>query len=96
MPRELARRRLSLRTVLRFFGPGAIIASLTIGSGESILASREGAVFGYAVLWALVAATIAKGAIVYASNRYIVLTGEHPMMRFARALPGPRGWFPRS
>jgi Mn2+/Fe2+ NRAMP family transporter len=80
-------------TMLKFFGPGAIIASLTIGSGESILASREGAVFGYAVLWALVVAIIAKGAIVYASNRYITLTGEHPMTRFARVFPGPRGWF---
>jgi Mn2+/Fe2+ NRAMP family transporter len=92
-PAGLVQRRPSVSTVLKFFGPGAIIASLTIGSGESILASREGAVFGYAVLWALVAATIAKGAIVYASNRYMVLTGEHPMTRFARALPGPRGWF---
>ena len=92
-PEGLTARRPSVRTVLKFFGPGAIIASLTIGSGESILASREGAVFGYAVLWALLAATVAKGAIVYASNRYMVLTGEHPMARFARALPGPRGWF---
>lgn len=92
-PAELVSRRPSAATVLKFFGPGAIIASLTVGSGESILASREGAVFGYAVLWALVAATIAKAAIVYSSNRYMVLTGEHPMTRFARALPGPRGWF---
>lgn len=92
-PEGLVAKRPSAATLLKFFGPGAIIASLTIGSGESILASREGAVFGYAVLWALVAATVAKAAIVYASNRYIVLTGEHPMTRFARALPGPRGWF---
>jgi Mn2+/Fe2+ NRAMP family transporter len=92
-PPGLLSRRPSLATIWRFFGPGAIIASLTIGSGESILASREGAVFGYAVLWALVAAAVAKAAIVYASNRYMVLTGEHPMSRFARALPGPRGWF---
>lgn len=92
-PEGLTGRRPTPRTVLKFFGPGAIIASLTIGSGESILASREGAVFGYAVLWALIAAVIAKGAIVYASNRYIVLSGEHPMTRFARVFPGPRGWF---
>jgi Mn2+/Fe2+ NRAMP family transporter len=92
-PDGLAGRRPSPATVLKFFGPGAVIASLTIGSGESILASREGAVFGYAVLWALIAAVIAKGAIVYQSNRYIVLTGEHPMTRFARVFPGPRGWF---
>lgn len=93
-PAELRRRRVSIPTVLKFFGPGAIIASLTIGSGESILASREGAVFGYAVLWAVVVGSIAKGALVYASNRHITLTGEHPMTRFAKVLPGPRGWFP--
>jgi Mn2+/Fe2+ NRAMP family transporter len=92
-PEGLMGRRPSASSLLKFFGPGAVIASLTIGSGESILASREGAVFGYAVLWCLVAAIIAKGAIVYASNRYIVLTGEHPMTRFARVFPGPRGWF---
>lgn len=92
-PDGLLGRRPTAATILKFFGPGAVIASLTIGSGESILASREGAVFGYAVLWALIAAVIAKGAIVYASNRYIVLTGEHPMTRFARVFPGPRGWF---
>lgn len=93
-PDGLSGRLPSFACVLKFFGPGAIIASLTIGSGESILASREGAVFGYAVLWALIAAVVAKGAIVFASNRYIVLSGEHPMTRFARVFPGPRGWFP--
>ncbi len=93
-PEELRRRRVNLTTFLKFFGPGAIIASLTIGSGESVLASREGAVFGYAALWAVVVGVIAKGALVYASNRYITLTGEHPISRFARVFPGPRGWFP--
>ncbi|MGH3425382.1 MAG: Nramp family divalent metal transporter, partial [Nocardioidaceae bacterium] len=92
-PAGLRSRGVSLSTFLAFFGPGAVIASLTIGSGESILASREGAVFGYAVLWALIVGVIAKGALVYASNRYITLTGEHPMSRFARVFPGPRGWF---
>lgn len=93
-PAALRRRRVSVATALKFFGPGAIIASLTIGSGESILASREGAVFGYAVLWAVVVGALAKGALVYASNRHITLTGEHPMSRLAKVLPGPRGWFP--
>ena len=88
-PAALRKRRVGVATALRYFGPGAIIASLTIGSGESILASREGAVFGYAVLWAVVVGCFAKGALVYASNRYITLTGEHPMRRFARVMPGP-------
>ena len=30
--------------ILRIFGPGAIIASVTIGSGETVFASRGGAV----------------------------------------------------
>ncbi|WP_208880837.1 Nramp family divalent metal transporter [Streptomyces armeniacus] len=93
-PAALLKRRVGVATALKFFGPGAIIASLTIGSGESILASREGAVFGYTVLWAVVVGALAKGALVYASNRHITLTGEHPMTRLAKVLPGPRGWFP--
>jgi len=93
-PAGLRRRRVTLTTFLKFFGPGAIIASLTIGSGESVLASREGAMFGYAALWTVVLGVVAKGALVYASNRHITLTGEHPMTRFARVFPGPRGWFP--
>ncbi|MER5390262.1 Nramp family divalent metal transporter [Saccharopolyspora sp. NPDC002686] len=94
VPAELARRRLSLATIAKFFGPGAIIASLTVGSGETVLASRMGAVFGFAVLWVVVVGTVAKAAVIYSSNRYIVLTGEHPMSGLARVIPGPRGWFP--
>jgi Mn2+/Fe2+ NRAMP family transporter len=88
------RGRMSLGTALTFFGPGAIIASLTIGSGETVFATRVGAVFGYAVLWTAFITLIAKGALIYASNHYITVTGEHPMARFARIFPGPRGWFP--
>jgi len=93
-PRELARRRMGAGTIVKFFGPGAIIASITVGSGETVLASRLGAVFGLGVLWLVVVGAVAKGAIVYASNRYIVLTGEHAMRGLARVVPGPRGWFP--
>ncbi|MDQ5809807.1 MAG: Nramp family divalent metal transporter [Actinomycetota bacterium] len=93
-PPENLRGRLSLGTALAFFGPGAIVASLTIGSGETVFATRVGAVFGYAVLWTAFITLLAKGALVYASNHYITVTGEHPMARFARIFPGPRGWFP--
>jgi hypothetical protein len=93
-PPENLRGRMNLGTALTFFGPGAIIASLTIGSGETVFATRVGAVFGYAVLWTAFITLIAKGALVYASNHYITVTGEHPMSRFARIFPGPRGWFP--
>src|ERR687894_2187328 len=93
-PPENLRGRISLGTALAFFGPGAIVASLTIGSGETVFATRVGAVFGYAVLWTAFITLIAKGAMIYAANHYITVTGEHPMSRFARIFPGPRGWFP--
>ena len=40
--------------VLRIFGPGVIIASVTVGTGETIFAPRVGAIFGYGLLWVAV------------------------------------------
>ena len=82
-----------VRDFLAFFGPGAIIASVTIGSGETVWASRSGAIFGYGMFWAFSLFTITKIVQVYSAARYMTLTGEHPMDRWA-VLPGPRGLFP--
>ena len=43
---------------LMVFGPGAIIASLTIGTGELIFSSRGGAIFGYRILFLFVVISI--------------------------------------
>lgn len=82
-----------VRDFLTFFGPGAIIASVTIGSGETVWASRSGAIFGYGMFWAFSLFTVTKIVQVYSAARYMTLTGEHPMDRWA-VLPGPRGLFP--
>jgi Mn2+/Fe2+ NRAMP family transporter len=79
--------------LLKVFGPGAIIASVTVGTGETIFAPRMGAIFGYAMFWVVMAAVVAKALLVYGGMRHLVLTGEHPMAAWAR-LPGPRGWVP--
>jgi Mn2+/Fe2+ NRAMP family transporter len=93
-PPPRLRGRLTLVGAFSVLGPGAIIASANIGSGEMIFAARGGAVFGYAIIWAFVVAAIAKAALAYSMNRYMVVTGEHPMTRWATVFPGPRGWFP--
>jgi hypothetical protein len=93
-PAELQGRRVGLRAALGVFGPGAIIASITIGSGETVFSARGGAVFGYAAIWLLVIGGTLKGAMIYATNRYITVTGEHPMTRWAYSIPGPNRWFP--
>ncbi len=91
LPSELSQPRFS--TLFKYFGPGAIVASITIGSGETVFASRSGAVFGYSLLWLFLAAAIAKGLQIYCGSRYITLTGEHPLRSWNR-LPLLRGWFP--
>ena len=75
------------------FGPGAIIASLTIGTGELIFSTRGGALFGYSILFLFVTISVLKWALVFSSARHIVLTGVHPFERMME-IPGPRGWFP--
>ncbi len=82
-----------VRGAVRLFGPGAIIASVSIASGETLFSSRAGALFGYSLLWFILFCAGCKLVQVYTAGRYFVLTGEHPMETWAR-LPGPRGWFP--
>ena len=79
--------------LLRVFGPGAVMASVTVGTGETIFSPRLGAMFGYEVLWIILLAVIFKGVLVYTGGRHLVLTGEHPMQAWA-GLPGPRAWLP--
>ena len=79
--------------VLRYFGAGAIMASVTIGSGETLFASRSGAVFGYTLLWCFLGGALMKGIQVYTAGRHMVLTGEHPMTHWGQ-MPGPRNWVP--
>jgi hypothetical protein len=79
---------------LAIFGPGAIIASLTIGTGELIFSSRGGALFGYRVLFLFAAISLLKWVLVFSTARQMVLTGVHPLRRWLDFPIGPRGWLP--
>ena len=78
---------------LAVFGPGAIIASLTIGTGELVFSSRAGVLFGYDILWLFLLTCVLKWTLVFTAARHMVLSGAHPFERYMH-LPGPRGWFP--
>jgi len=79
--------------LLRMMGPGLIIASVTIGSGELVIASRGGAMFSYAMLWCFFYGGLFKAIQVYTASRHFTLTGEHPLETW-KQLPGPPMWFP--
>lgn len=76
---------------LSIIGPGAIIASLTIGAGELVFSSRGGALFGYDLLAFFLLICFLKWALVLITARHMVLSGSHPLQRWCE-LPGPRGW----
>ena len=78
---------------LQVFGPGAVIASITLGSGELIFSSRGGSLFGYDILFLFVLISVLKWGLVFTMARHMVLSGVHPYRRMID-LPGPRGWFP--
>jgi len=62
-----------------------------IGSGEVILSTRSGAIFGVAVLWVPVMAIFAKFWIGLAGAHYTVTTGEGMIDMLGR-MPGPKYW----
>ena len=77
----------------RFFGPGAILASVTVASGEILFPARGGTIFGYQILYVFLGVALLKWVMAYTSMRHFVLSGAHPFQRWS-ALPGPRGWLP--
>jgi len=77
--------------ILTILGPGLVWTSDLVGSGEVIITTRNGAVLGIAVLWAIVIGIFLKCWIGLSGARYTVCTGEGMIDMFSR-IPGPRNW----
>ena len=77
--------------LLLALGPGLMWCGEYIGSGEVILATRSGAIFGVAILWVPVLAIFLKFWIGLAGAHYTVTTGEGMIDMMART-PGPKNW----
>ena len=78
--------------LMKMFGPAAMVASLAIGAGETIVVVRSGAWAGYDLLWLVMLSCVAKAYFVtYMLGRYTAISGEYIGHRLVR-LPGPRGW----
>lgn len=74
------------------FGPAAIVASVAIGAGETIVVVQAGSWAGYDLLWLVLASVLTKGiCVTYLLGRYTAVSGEPIGPRLVR-VPGPRGW----
>lgn len=77
--------------LLMVLGPGLMWCGEYIGSGEVILSTRSGAIFGVSILWVPIMAIFAKFWIGLAGAHYTVTTGEGMIDMLGRT-PGPKNW----
>ena len=79
----------ALGGALRRIGPGLILASAIVGSGELIATTVLGAENGYTLLWLILLSCVIKTVVQAELGRYTVGTGETALEAFDR-VPGPR------
>jgi len=77
---------------LKWVGPGFIfIAASAGGAGEILFPPRVGSLYGYAFIWAMLAAVALKWFINREIGRFAVCTGATILDGFKK-LPGPKNW----
>ena len=75
--------------ILRQIGPGVILASAVVGSGELVATTVLGAENGYSLLWLVLLSCGIKVVVQNELGRYAIATGETALEAFDR-VPGPR------
>ena len=78
-------------TRLVWLGPGFLWMVSAAGSGELLFTPRIGALYGYALVWAMLLAVTLKWFINREIGRYTVCTGRTLLDGFL-TLPGPKAW----
>jgi len=82
---------MSLRRLLGTLGPGVLMAATAIGASHLVLSVQAGAIYGYLLLWVVVAANLLKYPAFEYGPRFALATGRSLLEGYAR-VPGPRGW----
>ncbi|MEF8879743.1 MAG: Nramp family divalent metal transporter [Candidatus Thermoplasmatota archaeon] len=91
-PNKLLTAKPSLKKYLKyllFFGPGAVVASMTIGQGQLIFGPQIGGWAGFSLLW-LITINIGSYIIAYVGCRFTMLSGIGVMDLFA--FKTRKGW----
>ncbi len=66
----------TLGRIVRRIGPGLILASAIVGSGELVATTVLGAENGYTLLWLILVSCVVKTVVQGELGRYTVGTGE--------------------
>ena len=92
-PEKVVKDKPSIRKYLKylmFFGPGAIVASMTIGQGQLILGPQIGAWAQFGLMW-LITVNIASYIFCYIGARFTMLSGINVMDLLSYKTK--KGWF---
>lgn len=76
-------------TVLRYVGPGLIVAGSIVGSGELIATTKTGAEAGFTLLWLIILGCVVKVFVQVEFGRYAIISGKTTLMALDE-VPGPR------
>lgn len=76
---------------LKWLGPSFLWMLSAAGSGELLFTPRIAALYGYSLLWALLAAVVLKWFINGEVGRFSVCTGA-TILKCFKQLPGPKNW----
>ncbi len=79
----------NLRGMVRYLGPGMIVAAGVVGSGELIATTKAGAQAGISLLWIILLGCVIKVFTQIELGRYAVSTNETTLTAINR-IPGPR------
>ena len=72
-------------------GPGILLAATSIGASHLVLSPQAGALFGFDLLWLILAAHLFKYPAFEFGPRYAAATGKSLLAGYAR-VPGPKNW----
>lgn len=98
-PEEVFRvRRIGPRELIRFaIGPSLIALGISIGSGEWLLGPQAVGQFGFVgVGWVILVSAVLQTFYNVECSRYVVATGEVPVVGWGRVPPGWFLWVPLS
>src|SRR5690606_33134087 len=91
-------RRLGWREIIKFaVGPSLIALGISIGSGEWLLGPQAVGQFGFVgVGWVILVSALLQTFYNVESARYVMATGEVPVVGWGRVPPGYLLWVPLS
>lgn len=79
----------SLAGILRYAGPGLIVAGSIVGSGELIATTKTGAEAGFTLLWLILLGCVVKVFAQIELGRYALISGKTTLAALDE-VPGPR------